>query len=121
MAHTPGEQNGWAGRGSQVLSTIRTNTVPNSHPNLINSAANYGNTNHPSSLAAAEGNVWDSEVSPIFPSRVARCDPCNVSILSGKQEQFNQFLNSLIDNGGADGMSADPGVSEMNKSSKSYH
>ena len=99
MAQTPEEQNGntrdsthgdgddyeklpgWrtrlissAGRASEVESTIRTNTVPNSHPNLtvpnshpnlINSAVNYHNVNHPSSLA------WDAEVSPINPFCVA--------------------------------------------------
>jgi hypothetical protein len=97
MAQTPEEQNGntgdsthgdgddqeellgWrtrlissAGRGLQVSSTIRTNTVPNSHPNHASSAVNYETMSHPSSLgAAAEGNVWDSEVSTIIPLCVA--------------------------------------------------
>lgn len=97
MAQTPEEQNGntgdsthgdgddheellgWrtrlissAGRGLQVSSTIRTNTVPNSHPNHASSAVNYESMSHPSSLgAAAEGNVWDSEVSPMIPFCVA--------------------------------------------------
>jgi hypothetical protein len=90
MAQTPEEQNGntgdsthgdgndheellgWrtrlissAGRGLQVSSTI--------HPNHASSAVNYESMSHPSSLAAAaaEGNVWDSEVSPVIPFRVA--------------------------------------------------
>lgn len=33
--------------------------------------------------------------------------------------QFNQFWESMIDSGGAHGMSADPGVSNMEESSKS--
>lgn len=35
--------------------------------------------------------------------------------------QFNQFWESMIDSGGTHGMSADPGVSKINKSSKSRH